>query len=238
MIDKNVMLTSVKALCAAFSLNRTEQQIKDYCSVVYKVLESEGVTDKEFGDAMMYFMKTTEATSFKSLPSPADFLKLMNKTPRSIEQIAEEQYLNVVSTLNTARFNTWVMYDHPVTNYTVQKLYGSPRRIYWRYFDTTNPSKENDAFLKKNFIDNWMNNYSSKKEQFIPVKDTTNAITTPKEPALLVGDKGRCEENKVLAIEEQKRIDAANDFMGNIFKVEYKEDKDQDEMIKLLKENK
>lgn len=166
MLDKNMFLNMIEALCANFSIDKTLEDLKAYGAIVHPLLVEENVTTEEFITACNMFMKKTKGNNFKCLPGAGDFLAAIGKTPKTVEQIAKEQALIVFD--GTYLYDNCVMFEDPVTNYVIESEFAGLSGLRHKYISNIG-EKRPRAEGKRVFERAYITAHDSKKTKKTPL---------------------------------------------------------------------
>lgn len=214
MISKKTLMEEVIKLNINFTLNKTSDELKAWCVLVYDDLSDEPLNDESFKTALKKLRKSTEGNMFNKLPSTGDILKHLDLKPKSIKQMACEQAQLAIQEADRMRFQRFVQFSCPVTNWVVQNAFGGVSQFCWQ-LDKTNEKRPEMIWVKNKFIDEWITANDRKVENFAPITNLS-ATFISYEHVLQLGDVSVCESNMKIAIgEKQKTIEnKANDVIN------------------------
>lgn len=151
MLDKKNMFNMVESICVNYDLDKTKEELQVYCRIVHPLLASENITDQEFTDSCLIIMKTKQ--TMKTLPSAADYLAAINKTPKTVEQLAKEQAILVFE--QTPLYDDCVMFDDPVTNLVIKSEFGGLSGLRYKYINSQGeqrPKAEGKRVFERAYI--------------------------------------------------------------------------------------
>lgn len=205
MLDNKRFEECVFALCEVYG---KEAPSASWLKITKACMDSEGVATKEFEAGVFQLMKTKSSKDVFNLPSPADFLEVIGKKPKSIETIAQEKAQEAMSTADRMRIAPLVQYDCPITNWVIQNSFDGVASFCWK-LDKTNPNREADTvWMKKRFIEEYINAHSRGCGILHPIKNVNHAVVSY-DDILQIGDKSVCESNKLLAIQNKNMISSS-----------------------------
>jgi hypothetical protein len=174
MLDKKIVFNGIEMLCINFSIDKTKKEIKTFCRSIYPILESESVTNEEFGNAIVAFMKKTKGSNFNKIPSVGDFLAIIGKAPKDPEQLAQEQAMLVWEGGYT--YADKVIFDNPTTNYIIEHSFGGLSNFRWKYLNSQNENIIGDNWGRKEFVSAWVTAYKVGKEKKSPLCSDASRI--------------------------------------------------------------
>lgn len=149
--EKQNMINMIESLCVNYTIDKTDEEIKTHCSIVYPLLKSENLTAENFTDACLIIMKTKPR--LKSLPTAGEYLAAINRTPKSLEQIAKEQATKVFE--ETPLYDDCVMFDDPVTNMVIKSEFGGLSGLRFKYINSLGekrPKAEGKRLFERAYI--------------------------------------------------------------------------------------
>lgn len=127
MLDRDIVKNGVKMLLINFSIDKTNEGLKEYTDFITGYLRMENITNEEFNFALSRFIKNTSGSNFNRLPSIGDYMQMLNKGDTSIEEKARIQLHIVKSLLKDSKLTKkykYIMLDDKVTQYTLNNEFG------------------------------------------------------------------------------------------------------------------
>lgn len=191
MLDKKNVYNGLEMICINFSIDKTEKQLKDFSRVIYPLLVRNNVTNQDFVNAIAVFMEK-EDTTFNKLPTVGQFLSIMNKKPKSIEQLAEEACNKVFSNITT--FDTHILVDCKYTNWVIANSCGGLTSFKENWLCMYKEDKKSIPFKKKEFISYWVYAYENDLVKLESIKssnytssDNLSIVGTQEKAKLMLG---------------------------------------------------
>lgn len=214
-MDKNVMMEQITMMNINFSLKMDVREMQAYCRMLYPKLVEKGVTDDMFVSAVDTFMDKTEGNNFNKLPSRGDFLAILGMTPKTIEQIAEEQAQECISKAPRMRHWHFVQYDDPVTNWVLQNAFGGVSAFAWSIADD-NENKKDSVWVKKRFVDEYLTAHRGGKKHFGVLRNQS-ATFISNDRILKIGNESICDQNRLLDVQKKSSaLDVVKSISNNM----------------------
>jgi len=209
LLNKDIIKKSVGYLLVNFSINLgydkndAEQKLNTYCALLHSRLSKYNVTEEMFTHAVGVFVDRTEGSNFNKLPSVGDFLSILDLKPKTLEQIATEQAQECISNADRMRWQHFVQYDDPVTNWVLQNSFGGVSVFCWS-LASDNEKKTDTVWVKKRFVEEYMTAHSGNKKILHPIVNTS-ATFIGYDKVLKIGCEETCDKNTALSIENKKK---------------------------------
>lgn len=132
-------------------------------------MESEGVTTEEFEQGCFDLMKRKSSKEVFNLPSPADFLEVIGKKPKTTEQLAREQCDLVFSMIEKLDRQQQFIFPDKVTNYVLMTYPQGVDNFIWDNCKR-NEAREDLTWRRKRFIDSYVSAYDSGRQSVAPLE--------------------------------------------------------------------
>lgn len=208
MLDKKSVYNGLEMICINFSIDKTQDQLKDFCRVIYPLMVRNNVTNQDFEMAVVEFMQK-EDTAFNKLPTIGQFLGMMNKKPRTPEQMAQDACNKVFA--NITHFDTHILVDCKHTNWVITNSCGGLSSFKENWLLIYKEDKKALPFKKKEFVECWLYAYENNLVRLEPIKsdsytssDKLYIIGTEQKAAAMLG----CDSNNIeqFLIENKKEV--------------------------------
>ena len=145
MIDQNRFEECVFALCEVYGKPAPSPQ---WVKITKSILDGEGVDTKEFESCVFKLMKTKSSKDVFNLPSPADFLEIVGKKNKTIEETAKQRAQQAVSEANRMRFAPLLVIDCPISQWVIQNSFGGVSAFCWE-LDASNEKATKPEWVAK-----------------------------------------------------------------------------------------
>lgn len=160
MLNKETVYNNVVLICDNFDMKKTEEDLQRYCRAIFPILLKNNVSDEEFHDAAVSYMERTQGSNFNKLPSVGDYLALIHKTPKSVEEMARQETNNAFN----AYTGLVTKFEHPVTNYVIKNCCGGLDNFIQEYVCKYKENKSSVPFRKKEFMEDWIMAYENNNQ--------------------------------------------------------------------------
>ncbi|QDP49763.1 MAG: hypothetical protein Unbinned6284contig1004_32 [Prokaryotic dsDNA virus sp.] len=184
MLDRDIVKNGVKMLLINFSIDKTNEGLKEYTDFITGYLRMENITNEEFNFALTKFIKNTSGSNFNRLPSVGDYMQMLNMGDTSIEEKARVQLHIVKSLLKNKKLlkdYKYIILDDKFTHYTLNNEFGEFKYIEMDdYFDNKflkgYVAARKSGINEEKKLDNYISGYSTLgvKGWYESEKDTLN----------------------------------------------------------------
>lgn len=156
-----------------FTLNKTTDELKAYCAMIYEDLMDENLEDDSFKAALRLFRKSTEGNMYNKFPSVGDILKFSGKKPRTVEQLAQEQCDLVFSLIEKLDRQQQFIFPDKVTNYVLMTYPQGVDNFIWENCKR-NENRQELTWRRERFKDSYISAYDSGRQSVAPLELNQN----------------------------------------------------------------
>lgn len=204
MLDKKLFISLIKTMRTNFDLDKSDEDIVEYCRVVHPFMVRLEVDDKLMTDAVGNFILKTSGSNFNKLPSVGDFAKELGLQPKTLEQRATEQAELIFNSMPAMRSTGSCMFSDRVTNYILNTYGGGVKQLLWDY-SPCNQDKKDEVWGRKEMEKRYISCHELGHESVEPLKLSGTGWK-------IFGDEALCLENaqiykeNVLQIEKKREL--------------------------------